>query len=238
MAVYGTLPFCLCIALCFKDSGHHEKVTMKLKSILIAGAAVLLGHTLWQKAQAVKNLVWQVSSVILDRKLTGWQKTAFAVTIRIYNPTNTSVAFDRFILNFLIKGITISTIEANRQTTSITIAPGTTDVKMTAWVDNLSTLKELPAIIRQIINGEFNQAITATGMLYAGGITFPLEQNVSFGNGIGKARVSLEFEDNDAAAEYFQRSHIYVTSNGGKLPGYSVNGVKKKWQPRRGYQLT
>lgn len=210
---------------------------MRLKGLLIAGAALLIGHTLWQKAQAVKNLVWQVGSIKIDRKLTGWQKVAFAVTIRIYNPTATSVAFDRFILNFLVKGVTISAIEANRQTTSITIAPGTTDVQMTAWVDTLSTLKELPAIIRQLLNGEFNQAVTATGMLYAGGFTFPLEQNLNIGNGIGKARVSLEFASNDEAAEYFQRSNIYVTSNGGKPPQFSINGIKKKWQPHRGSLL-
>jgi len=197
-----------------------------------------LAYILMEKANAVKNLQWQFARVQLDKKATGIQRIALLVTIRVTNPTRTTVAFDSFNANLSVKGTLLTSLQANRATNAIQLTPGNTDVTMTAYVDTIGLLKTIPGVIRELVAGKFNQLIDVTGTLYAGGFTFPLTQSVavSFGNtaSVGKARVSLEFATNDEAAEYFQRSNIYVTAKGGgkSKPGYSLNGigsVKKKF---------
>lgn len=211
------------------------------KPLLFIGGAGIVAYLLMQKANAVKQLQWQFAKIALDKKNTGLQKIALLVTIRVTNPTRTTVAFDSFTANLSVKGNLLTTMQANRSTTPVSLTPGTTDVTMMAWVDTFGLLKTIPSVIRQIIGGAFNELLDITGTLYAGGLTFPLQQQIafSFGNNaaVGKARVSLEFDNNNEAAEYFQRSNIYVTAKGGGKSnlGYSLNGIgsvkKKFFQP-------
>ena len=221
---------------------------MNLKPFLFIAGAGALGIWLWQKKTAVENLQWGIKRVQFDKKNTTLTKIALLVTVRISNPTRTTVAFDRFTASLAVKGNQLTTIEANRQTNPIQIGPGTTDVVVKAWVNVLQVLRYIPDIVKQFSSGGFREALQVQGVMMAGGLTFPLSEsiNVSFGEpknvaGIGKARVSLEFDTNEEAAKYFERSQLYVSApKKGGMPGYSLNGIgstKKNCWPRDGGHL-
>jgi hypothetical protein len=219
---------------------------MKGKTLLMLAGASGLAYWLIRTKNAVENLQWGIAQVAFDKKNTTVLRIALKVVVRITNPTQTAVRFDSLNASLSLKGNQISTITASRATNPITIAPGTTDVAVMAWLDTFGILQSIPGIINAIKTGGLRDAILVRGTLRAGGIEIPLTQEVRLGTTpqVGKARVSLEFDTNDEAAEYFERSNIYVTpspSQKRNRPGnpgsFSLNGVgsvKKKLLRRHG----
>lgn len=205
---------------------------MKGKTLLLLAGAGGLAYWLIRKKNAVENLRWGISNIAFDKKNTTITRIALRVIVRITNPTQTTVRFDSLNASFSLKGNVISTISASRATNPITIAPGTTDIAMMATAETFGILQSIPGIIKAIKTGGLQDAILVRGTLQAAGLEIPLVQevNLSYAPSVGKARVSLEFDTNEAAADYFQKSNIYVAPKPQKKrnrPGnnFSLNGI-------------
>lgn len=197
---------------------------------LFAGAAWWLSR----KTAAVTNLRWYVASVKYDKSNSNISRSLFKITIRVENPSADTVRFDRFAGKVQVKGQTISTIDALGAGKGIRLMPGSTDVVVDAVVSHLVAISVIKDFVQQLGAGSFREMLTVEGTLYAGGLAVPINQSQDVS--IGKARVSLEFATKEEMEDYFQKSHLYVTT--GKNDNFSLNGIgaasKKKLDPQSG----
>lgn len=191
------------------------------------GLGILGGLAWWlsRTSAAVDSLRWYIAGVKYDKGNSNITRSNFKITIRVENPSADTVQFDRFTGKILVKGGTLSTIDATGAGKGIRFMPGNTDVVIDAVVSHLVAISIVKDFVESIATGSFKEMFTIQGSLYAGGIAVPIEQTqaVGIGSAIGKARVSLEFPTREEMEDYFSKSHLYVTS--GKDGNFSLNGI-------------
>lgn len=196
---------------------------MKNKGLIFGGIAALalLGYKAMRVKNVVDNLRWSIDSISINKKDTNLLNIALNLRIKVVNPSNEPVSFDGFFASISLKGKHIA--EFTRKA-NISLIPGNSFIEVPTSISTLGFASEIFSLLKSLIGGQINESVLVSGTLYAGGLSLPLRQTLPLkigGEGVGKARVSLEFANNEEAAEYFQKSNIYVKA--GPAKGFSKN---------------
>lgn len=216
---------------------------------IVIGLGIAAGLAWWlsRKSAAVESLRWFIAGFKYDKSSSNITRSLFKITIRVENPTADTVGFDQFTGKVMVQGATLSTLDVSGAGKGIRFMPGNTDIVLDAVVSHLVAISVIKDFVTQVMSGNFKEAFTVTGNLYAGGIAIPISQTQTAS--IGKARVSLEFATREEMEDYFEKSHLYVTptkNNKGKggtsAFSPSLNGIgtisKKKSLPLIGFAHT
>ncbi len=214
---------------------------------VLVGLGIVAAGLAWylsRQSAAVDSLRWYIAGIKYDKSASNITRSLLKITIRVENPTADTVTFDQFTGKVMVQGATLSTLDVTGRGKGIRLIPGNTDIILDAVISHLVALSIVKDFITQIAAGNFKEAFTITGNLYAGGIAIPISQTQTAA--IGKAKVNLEFDSREEMEDYFQKSNIYVSpvkNNKGKggpsAFNPSLNGIgalsKKKYLPQNGY---
>jgi LEA14-like dessication related protein len=151
---------------------------MKGTWLLLAAGAAFIGYKLISTAA---NLSYLFTSVKIDSRNTGLFKTTIEVTMRITNPGDTSLSFNRFTGSLLNNGEQVALIDIAQP---VTIERDSqTDITFPVEASNLALL----ASLLDLVVNKSTPHVTIQGVLSAGSIRIPITQTipVTLGQAIG-----------------------------------------------------
>ena len=137
---------------------------------LVAGAVAFIAYKMYD---AASNLTYFFTSVTLDKSNTNLFTSTLDVTLRVKNPNNQGLTFDRFVGSLSNNGTQIALIDIGGPGKSVTIAANTeTDITFPVQVSNFSVLAQ---ILDLVVNR--NQVnVSITGTISIGSLQLPISQ--------------------------------------------------------------
>lgn len=137
-----------------------------------------LAYRLFNKAGAARNLSYSIKGVKYGGS--DLSKTWFTIDLGIVNPSNESFSFDKFFGQLRYKGTLLVNVIRDGAGSGIRILPAAeTTISLPVYINHLSTLIAAKEILEKLTSKQNIEGLALQGMLYAGGLSVPVEQNLN-----------------------------------------------------------